>query len=70
MLKRERKGCDLDVGGSSGKVSSVGEVIRYEGGNKVGSGGGDGGGAERGEFLEKSLRPRRGPLGGAGGDWV
>ena len=45
-------------------------MIRSEGGNKAGSGGGDGGGVERGESSERSLLPRGRSLGGAGGDWV
>ena len=48
----------------------MGDVIRSEGGTKVGSGGGDGGGVERGESSERSLLPRGRSLGGARGDRV
>ena len=48
----------------------MGEVIRSEGGIKVGSGGEDGGGVERCESSERSLLPRGRSLGGVGGDWV
>ena len=35
---------------SGGKVGYMGEVIRSEGGNKAGCGGGDGGGGARSDY--------------------
>ena len=45
-------------------------MIWSEGGIKVGSGGGDGGGVERGESSERSLLSRVRFLGWAGGEKV